>query len=89
MPRSTRAKPRDLVPEWPDGPSADPIAEVARRFAVNLKKVGGSARSIARASGVHQSTVLGILDGVKWPDLETIAKIELGVQTDLWPGRVK
>jgi hypothetical protein len=31
---------------------------------------------------------LGILDGQKWPDLETIAKIEEGTGADLWPGRV-
>jgi DNA invertase Pin-like site-specific DNA recombinase len=87
MPRPTRARPRDLVPGWPDGPSADPIAEVARRFAANLRTVEGSARAIARASGIHQSTVIGILDGAKWPDLETIAKLEQGLQKDLWPGR--
>jgi hypothetical protein len=37
---------------------------------------------------VHHATLLGILEGQKWPDLETIAKIEEGTGADLWPGRV-
>lgn len=91
MPRSARARPRDLAPAWPDGPSTSPEGEVARRFAENLRRqiAARPIRAVARDSGVNHSTLLGILDGQKWPDLETIAKIEEGTGADLWPGRVR
>jgi hypothetical protein len=91
MPRSARAKPRDLVPTWPEGPATDPVAEVARRFALKLREAIGadSVRAVAARADLHHSTLLSILDGRTWPDLETIAKIERGLGADLWPGRVK
>jgi lambda repressor-like predicted transcriptional regulator len=90
MPRRARATPRELAPAWPDGPANSVEGEVARRFAENLRAVIGTraVRAVARDAGVNHSTLLGILDGQKWPDLETIAKIEEGTGTDLWPGRL-
>jgi lambda repressor-like predicted transcriptional regulator len=91
MPRTARAKPRDLVADWPTAPADDEVGEVARRFAVNLREAIGEAsiRSIAKAAGLNHATLIGILDGQKWPDLQTIAKIERGLDKDVWPGRVK
>ena len=89
MPRPLRSTPRELVPSWPDGPAADAVGEIARRFAANVRDAIG-ARSIRKAAesiGVHHATLLAILDGRTWPDLETIAKIELGLGTEIWPRR--
>jgi hypothetical protein len=61
MPRTARAQPRDLVRDWPNEPSADPIVEVARRFAVNLSAAvkGKSIRSVAAASDLNHVTFQG------------------------------
>lgn len=86
-----RAKPVALAPSpWPEVPSDDPVGEVARRFAVNLRRAVGSrsVRSVAEASGITHTTLLSVLGGQVWPDLETIAKLERGLGTGLWPQRV-
>jgi hypothetical protein len=90
MPRPARRSPAELSPEpWPDAPSADPVAEVARRLVLNLEREIGdrSIRSAAEAAQVDHSTLLGLLRGRSWPDLATIAKLERGLAADLWPGR--
>lgn len=88
MSRTTRLKPNELVPAWPDGPASDPVGEVARVFAANLRRAIGerSIRSAADACGMNHATLLGILDGRAWPDMETIAKLERGLDAPLWPG---
>lgn len=90
MARTERAKPSDLTPEWPETESTNPVGEVARQFALNLRTAIGerSIRNAADAAGVHHVTLLGILAGRTWPDLATIAKLELGLEADLWPGRL-
>ena len=89
MPRSTRLKPAELVTDWPDGPASDLIGEVARVFAGNLRAAIGerSIRSAAELCGMNHATLLGILEGRAWPDMETIAKLERGLDAGLWPGR--
>ena len=88
MSRPVRKKPADLTPAWPDEPIEDPIGEVARGFALRLREaVGGrSVRAAAAACQVSHATVLGILEGRVWPDLVTIARLERGLEADLWPG---
>lgn len=90
MPRTARATPRELVPGWPDAPADNVAGETARRFAHKLREaIGGkSVRSVADRAGLNHSTLLGILEGRTWPDLETITKLEHGTEQDLWPGRV-
>jgi hypothetical protein len=89
MPRPTRLKPHELVEDWPDGPATDAIGEVARAFAGNLREAIGetSIRAAAEACGMNHATLIGILDGRAWPDMETIAKLERGLDAALWPGR--
>jgi len=71
--------------------SVDPIGEVARQFALNLRRAIGdrSLRAAAQATGVDHSTIQAILQGRTWPDLFTMAKLENGLEIDLWPGRVR
>ena len=89
MPRPQRAKPRELVAGWPDAPSTDPTGEVARQFTLRLREVIGSrsVRDAAKATDTNHATLLRILEGNAWPDMETIAKLERGLGADLWPGR--
>lgn len=89
MARPARSLPHELSPAWPDAPSGDPIAEVARRFALNVRSAMGerSIRSVAADCGLNHATVITVLEGRSWPDLVTIAKLEAGLDTGLWPGR--
>ena len=91
MSRPARPAPRDLVDEWPELASTDPLGEIARRFAVNMQAAIGdrSVRAAARDVGVDHSTILSVLNGRSWPDLATIARLEVGFGVDLWPGRLK
>ena len=89
MARTHRASPAELTPGWPEAESPDPIAEVARQFALNVRAAIGSrsVRSMADASGMDHGGLLRVLAGETWPDLATIAKIERGLGVDLWPRR--
>lgn len=89
MARPTRSKPRELSDNWPEAECADPVAEVARQFAVTLREAIGtqSLRSVGAQTGVDHATISGIIGGRTWPDLATIARLEIGLRTDLWPTR--
>jgi len=91
MPRPSRTLPKERMDRWPDVPAADPSAEVARRFALNLRAAIGdiSLRAAEKVTGVDHSTIQAILRGQTWPDLDTIAKLENGFGVSLWPGLVK
>ncbi|PWC06567.1 helix-turn-helix domain-containing protein [Mycetocola zhujimingii] len=86
-PRPARRAPRELCVSWPNEVSADPVAEVARRFALSLQAALGnrSQREIARITGVDRATIGTVLAGSTWPDLATIAKLEIGLGRRLWP----
>lgn len=88
MARPFRARPCDLTPSWPDAQSDSNVGEVARLFALNLRSAIGdrSLRTAAVACDLSHVTVASILAGRNWPDLETIAKLEEGLGTRLWPG---
>lgn len=90
MARRVRATPAELVAGWPDEPSGDPSAEVARRLALRLRQAmdGRSAREVGGTTGVDYSTVAAIIRGSVWPDLMTIARLEAGLGTDLYPAGV-
>lgn len=90
MSRPARLTPRDLADGWPEMPSVDPVGEVARQFALNVQAAIGdrSIRAAARDVGVDPSTMMSVLHGRSWPDLATIAKLEMGFGVDLWPGRL-
>ena len=83
-----RERPFELAPgPWPETPSPDPVAELARRFSINLAAAIGDAsiRSVSRLTEVPHNTVAKILTGQVWPDFVTIARLELGLETALWP----
>jgi len=69
--------------------SLDPVGEVARLLALNLKAAIGemALRDAANLAGIDHSTLYAILQGNSWPDISTLAKLERGLNCDLWPGR--
>lgn len=86
-----RERPFELTPgPWPETPSPDAVGELARKFSLNLAAAIGdrSLRSISHVTGVAHNTLGSILAGRIWPDFATIAKLELGLDVPLWPGRL-
>lgn len=65
------------------------MAEVARLLAVRLRAVTDArgVRSVARTTGVSHSVISRIVNGDTWADTATLARLELGLDTDLWPRR--
>lgn len=87
MPRPRRPAPADTVDDWPDTPSPLPETETARHVAVNLRAAidGISLRQARQLTGVDHSTISDICNGRVWPDLHTLARLEHGLNTRLWP----
>lgn len=94
MPRrsSPLAAPRAWMEEgtWPNGaitagaPAAVPYAaHVARELARALE--GRNKSEVALAAQIERSTLYDLLAGKKWPELFTIAKLELELGVTLWP----
>jgi transcriptional regulator with XRE-family HTH domain len=87
MSRPTRTLPKERAQNWPTEPAHDPAGEVARQVAINLRTAIGaqSLRHTAEITGIHHATILKIVNGTSWPDLETLAKLEIGLGVHLWP----
>jgi hypothetical protein len=87
MTRRPRSTPAELTPEpWPDEPSGDPVAEAVRQFVLRLRAEIGdrSIRSVAGMANVDQNALRRLLLGSTWPDLATLARLELALNADLW-----
>lgn len=82
-----RKTPAQLVEAWPEGPSSDDDADVARQFAQNLRSAiaSRSIRSVAKAATLDEKTLRDILAGQVWPDLRSIARLERALQMPLFP----
>jgi hypothetical protein len=91
MARPVRPLPRDTYQGWPDIVAENVLVEVARQFAENVRAQVGdqSVRSCAERCDISHVTLKRILDGTVWPDMYTIAKLEIGFNVDLWPGRIE
>jgi DNA-binding phage protein len=88
MGRPARALPVELAPSpWPEVPSADAFGEIARQFVLNLRDAmaGRSLRAVAAEAGLGHVTLQRVLAGQAWPDLQTIARLEVGLDAALWP----
>lgn len=84
MPNKPHPTPKELTSSWPDGRSADPAGEAARKFVVNLRAAMGEAsiRSVAARAGVEEASLRRVLSGTAWPHLRTMILLEecLGVR---------
>lgn len=86
MARSERRSPAELSVSWPSEPSADPAAEAARQFALNLRDAIGdrSVRSVAAQADISEGTVRHVLAGSVWADLRTISQLEAALGVNLY-----
>lgn len=86
--RAPREHARDLE-AWPDAVVDDVAAAVvqtiARRLAAALNERGWSRRTAADHLAINRQTIGDVLDGRTWPDVATIARLEAGLNTPLWP----
>ncbi|MEV6104463.1 helix-turn-helix transcriptional regulator [Streptomyces sp. NPDC051940] len=77
---------------WPNAALAEhhgaAVAQaLARRLAEAMAARQLSAKRLALDAGVNRQTIANVLAGSTWPDLLTIASLELALDADLWPGR--
>lgn len=91
MARTSRPTPRELNPNWSEGPSSDPVGEMGRLFAENVRLAvrGSSLRAAAAACGMQHATLSQILDGRLWVDTASLARLEIGLDARLWPTRAE
>ncbi|PYY32510.1 hypothetical protein [Curtobacterium sp. MCBD17_030] len=88
MGRPMRALPVELADApWPEVPSSDQFGEIARQFVLNVRDAmaGRSLRAVAADAGIGHVTLQRVLAGQAWPDLVTIARLEVGLDAALWP----
>jgi hypothetical protein len=87
--RTARPSPKATSTDWPEAPCDDLAAEVARQLALRLRVAldGRSLRAAKALTGVDHTTIAAVLNGTTWADLATIARLEAGLDADLWPGR--
>ncbi|MEV4889913.1 helix-turn-helix transcriptional regulator [Nonomuraea sp. NPDC055795] len=91
--RARSVPPRDLAEDPQDWPHADlsahPAAAVVQAIAATLlqemasRKV--SRRGLAVLTGVNRQSINTLIAGSSWPDVATIAGLEIGLGVRLWP----
>ncbi|MDT0182414.1 hypothetical protein AB0P19_07285 [Microbacterium oleivorans] len=88
MTRTSRDRPNELAPGWPDKQSPHIAAEAARKLAVNLRAslnaLELSVRALERKSGVDEATIRKLLAGSSWTDIYSIALIEAALERPLY-----
>ena len=85
-------KPRDYVQrgaQWPTGPlEPNPPPEVRLVRGIVTKLEARNARKdiyeTAKRCGLNPQTIYNVLDGKTWPDLATIARLEVHFGVRLW-----
>lgn len=80
--------------EWPDGKfyadAPDLVAyaaDLAKRLAKALE--GKNKLRIAENAGVDRTTLYAVLNGDRWADTMTMAKLERELGVSLWPTKPK
>lgn len=90
MAEARPGSPRSRYPEWPDSLDIKlPEHKLIQGTVINLRRQKtrlGSVKAVAEKTGVPASTISDILNGNTWPTLETMARLEIGLTTPLWPG---
>ena len=86
--------PCDYVPkggEWPEDPLVDNAPKeallaqgIAKSFRECCAKQKTNANAVARSTGIGSQTVYNLRDGKSWPNLITIARLEIHFDRRLW-----
>ena len=89
MVRPKPGSPASLYPGWPDSLDVT-VTEHAmiQAMVINLRRQRSLFRTVKAMSartGVPSSTISDVLGGNAWPSLETVARLEVGLGTRLWP----
>ena len=92
--RKRVAKPAEFLKDgadWPDGPlrpDAPPEAYLAAAVARRLRAIAADRdltyKRIAERAGITRGTVARIANGAGWPDMQTLARVECALGTQLW-----
>lgn len=95
MPRRSRGitgEPRDYLKsgQWPDGQfrkTAPPAVYWSAEISKRLRSAIGerTITSIAQEADLARSTIYDILNGVTWPDVVSIVKLQDTLDVELWP----
>ena len=91
-PPRTREHPAAFLEEhgsFPEGSlhAGDALeGHLAAALAIRLRDGIGdwSIRYVGAISGLNHQTIRNILNGTTWPDLRTIARLEVALKTQLW-----
>ncbi|HCG2998148.1 TPA: helix-turn-helix transcriptional regulator [Corynebacterium striatum] len=82
--------PRNLYPGWPvsstlgrDNVAHAMVQILAQRVCEESQRT--SITDVAARCGMTASTVSDIVNGVVWPTVETLARLEIGLEKPLWP----
>lgn len=96
MPRSSNDKvPSAYVADgtWPHAalaPDAPVSAHFAQALARNLERglasSGQSLRTLAETTGINHTTIGRVLGGKVLPDIGTLARLEVALGFQIWPG---
>ena len=88
---SKRHPPTHYMPneKWPHGtltPDAPPEAHLAAALAIRLRKhmKGRTLDKMAERTGLGRQTINNILLGKAWPDIRTVARLEVALSKRLW-----
>jgi hypothetical protein len=86
-PRPKRLTPGAYAESFPDRDIADPAAEMARLLVLNLIAAidNRSLREVGALTGVDRTAIAEFIAGKSWPDIATIARLEVGLGVGLWP----
>ncbi|HAT1145406.1 TPA: helix-turn-helix transcriptional regulator [Corynebacterium striatum] len=89
MPESPRS-PRNLYPGWPVSSTLGRDNVAHAMVQILAQRVFGESQrtsitDVAARWGMTASTVSDIVNGVVWPTVETLARLEVGLEKPLWP----
>lgn len=89
MVRPKPGSPSSRYPGWPDSLNVTvPEHQMIQAMVINLRRQRSLFRTVKAMSartGVPSSTISDVLGGNAWPSLETVARLEVGLGTRLWP----
>jgi DNA-binding phage protein len=85
-------EPRSWIAEgtWPTGSFQDDAPDaVAHALAISVALAaalaGRNVSHVAAEAGMQRSTIYDVLKGKVWPETSTLAKLEVVLETTLWP----